>query len=547
MASTLTLGGILELPVLRRGMPEVLSGFDALSHPVRWVHVSELDELSALLRGGELVLTTGLGLGGDSDSQQRYIHGLEQVGACGVVLELGRRFSDPPAGLRKAGQRLGFPVVVLHRPIRFVEVTEQVHSAIVDDQLERLRFSQEVHRTFSSLTVDHPSIPRILEHTRALAGVPVVLEDLAHRVLNYDLGEVSAASALRHWERRSRAANDSGVSLPLGNERWMVARVESAGQTWGRLILLGSGPLDDADAAMLVERAAQALAVTRLLERDRQGVEQRTHSAFLSELLGRGGAEADLRARATALGLEPGAAFTALTLARRASSGGAPPPAEPLTTGLGDTRVAEATATVARALGIPALVGSLSLGAVLVLVSHARTDRIPRDLDRLAATVHERLAALPESTGEWVIGAARTAANLSDAGRRLAESAHIARAAATLPHRGDAPRIHRTKDVRLRGLISLLRDDPRVEEFAAAELSPLLDHDATHGTALYPLLNAFVRSGGNKTRLAKEAHLSRAALYHRLATIEEILGVDLADPETATSLHVAVLVHEMQT
>ncbi|PSK88090.1 purine catabolism regulator [Murinocardiopsis flavida] len=542
-----TLGAILDLPILRQGRPEVLSGADALSRAVRWVHVSELDEFSALLQGGELVLTTGLGLGSDTDSQQRYVHGLDRVGACGVVLELGRRFTEPPAGLRRAGQRLGFPVVVLHRPIRFVEVTEQVHSAIVADQLQRLRFSHDVHRTFSSLSAEHTSIPRILAHTRALAGAPVVLEDMGHRVLDYDLGDAPAATALRHWERRSRDAADTGVSRPLGNERWTAARVESAGQAWGRLIVLGSGPLDDADAAMLLERAAQALALARLLERDRQGVEQRAHSGFLSELLGgRGGAAADLGARAAALGLPSGARFTALTLARRGATAG-PPPVEPITAGLGDTRVAEAAAAAARGLRVPALVGSLALGSVHVLVSHAEAAHADRDLDRLAAAVHDRLAALPESTGEWVIGAARPAGTLGDAGRRLAESAHIARAAATLPERGAARPIHRTEDVRLRGLIALLHDDPRVEAFAAAELAPLRDHDAEHGTALFGLLTAFVRSGGNKTRLARAAHLSRAALYHRLASIEEVLGVDLADPETVTSLHVAVLVHEMRT
>jgi purine catabolism regulator len=37
-------------------------------------------------------------------------------------------------------------------------------------------------------------------------------------------------------------------------------------------------------------------------------------------------------------------------------------------------------------------------------------------------------------------------------------------------------------------------------------------------------------------------HLSRPALYAKLHRIERILGVDLSDGESATSLHVAMLI-----
>ena len=63
-----TLGTILALPVLREASPLLprppppLGGAGGLDKPVRWVHVSELLDISGLLSGGELVLTTGLEL-----------------------------------------------------------------------------------------------------------------------------------------------------------------------------------------------------------------------------------------------------------------------------------------------------------------------------------------------------------------------------------------------------------------------------------------------------------------------------------------------------
>jgi purine catabolism regulator len=60
----LNLQELLDLPVLRRARPEVVVGSHLEARPVRWVHTSEIYEISPLLKGGEVLLTTGLGLVG---------------------------------------------------------------------------------------------------------------------------------------------------------------------------------------------------------------------------------------------------------------------------------------------------------------------------------------------------------------------------------------------------------------------------------------------------------------------------------------------------
>jgi hypothetical protein len=96
-------------------------------------------------------------------------------------------------------------------------------------------------------------------------------------------------------------------------------------------------------------------------------------------------------------------------------------------------------------------------------------------------------------------------------------------------------------DQRLRGLLYLLRDDPRLRAFADRELGPLLSYDAAHGTHLVGDLAAYLDAGGNKVLAASRAHLARPTFYQRLRLIERVLGVGLADPESRASLHVALL------
>jgi PucR family transcriptional regulator, purine catabolism regulatory protein len=104
--------------------------------------------------------------------------------------------------------------------------------------------------------------------------------------------------------------------------------------------------------------------------------------------------------------------------------------------------------------------------------------------------------------------------------------------------------LHRLEDVRLRGLLHLLRDDARLQTFVEREVGPLLAYDDRHGTALVGLLRGYLDHGRNKSAAADAAHLSRPAYYERLHRIERVLGVDLDAVESCLSLHVALLARE---
>jgi len=141
----------------------------------------------------------------------------------------------------------------------------------------------------------------------------------------------------------------------------------------------------------------------------------------------------------------------------------------------------------------------------------------------------------------WIIGVGRMKATLLKAAAGIDEAAHVAESAATLRETGKP--YYRATDVRLRGLLALLRKDPRVQQFVESELSAVLRAEAEGKGEYLELLGRYLGSGGNKAAMARSGYLSRPTLYARLAKLEELLGVDLDDPESRTSLHVALLAH----
>jgi purine catabolism regulator len=291
---------------------------------------------------------------------------------------------------------------------------------------------------------------------------------------------------------------------------------------------------------LLVSRAAATLALGHLLTSQAESLERQAHRTLISAIIERSGTDGgEAEARARALGVEVAGRELVAVVVRLAD-------AEPAAGQAAVLGVAEAVASACRGAEVPALSGVLDdvrAGALLSLPPGADAD-VP--LLRLSG----RLAGQAGAPSRLVIGASRPARSLPDVRAAFREAREVADVAIRHPggpdaHGGHRP-YYRLPDLRLRGLLHLLREDSRLQSFAGRELGPLLSYDAEHGSTLVADLAAFLEAGGNKALAASRAHLARPTFYQRLALIERILSVSLADPESRTSLHVALLARQDQ-
>jgi purine catabolism regulator len=525
----LTLRDILELPEVRRGKPLVLAAAAAIDQPVRWVHVAEVADVAPLLRGGELLLTTGVAWPTSERRLRRHVEQLAAVGAAGIVLELGRRYDEAPVPVLAAAEEAGLPVVVLRREIPFVTVTERVHQLLLDAREQMLAFANLAHATFTGLSVRAASTQEVLDRLREMAGTPVVLEDLAHRAVAHSATSGETAGLLRDWYRRSRTEAEPWLAVPVGPQD----------QRWGRLVL----PRPDGDRAddqhMLLERAAEALTITHLVERDRLSLQQQANRGLLEDLLAGRLSEEQAHDRAGALGyLTSGRSFVGVRLSSPAGT-----PLSPVDRERRIRQLAVAADAACRAARLPALVSAGDRDDALVVLVISGSDDPAAQLDRLADAVGTALASRAWATPH-TLAVGRTVSSIVDARLSLDDARRVAdvlRSAAAMPGR----RYVRMDDLGLAGLLSTVRDDPRWVAYAEAQLEPLLRHDAERKTDLEGLLLAYVETGGNKSALARVRHVSRPTVYQRLELIEQLLRIDLHDAATVGALHVALLLRRM--
>ncbi|GHC82050.1 PucR family transcriptional regulator [Streptomyces violaceochromogenes] len=537
----ITVQRALELPGLRSGLPEVLAGAERLGRTVRWVHAGEVPHIASLLKGGELLLTTGYGLGTRPAEQRAFVRTLAERGIAALVVELGPRFTRLPAALVDTARSAGLPLVQLHREVPFVTVTEEVHTEIVNGHYALLQRAEEVHRRCTQALLSGGGVPQVLGILADFAANPVFLETADGQLLYAAGSGPEGADPLQVWEGLRGQHKDEPplagsvlVDVPGGGP--------GSGGVRARLILLPvRTPLAPVHR-MAAERAAGILAVVLMQARQEEELAARGRGDFLTDLAeGRVTAE-DAPAQARVLGFRPGngpllPVVMRLGDALSADGGGAR--SGGAESGGGWAVLARAVSEELSSLGVPVLLGVRPVeGRVLVLLGLRAESERAAVADRVAAALRAGVgrAGLPRPGGQPPVMVVGAAGPWPAAASGLRHAAETATAAQGLPDRPwyDARRL----DIDL--LLWRLRDHEDLEAFVDRALGPLLEHDRRSRPPLLPTLTTYLAHAGRKAETARELHLNRQTLYNRLARIGELLGTDLDDPQTVLALSLAL-------
>lgn len=527
---------VLELELLRRASPRVVAGRDELDREVRWVHVAELPDIAHLLRGGELLLTTGMGIAGSSDRlQRRYVAELADAGIAGVVVELGRNFDRLPDALVEAAGAHHLPLIALGRETRYVEVTETVHRAIVNRQYELLRRAEQVSRELTELVASGAQLDGIVGQLAEIFDNHVVLEDEAHQVVEIAGLHTGTGELLASWAQHARLGHDEvergRVHRHDGARRCMWVGLWLRHDRWGRLHVLETKSRLDEMTELLVERAGAALRLALLSERDAAHLADRARSAVIGELVaGRHGGSEALVQRASSLGEDLSRGRLAALALETTTTGSGLEEGDDEDHVAGRAALAEVLRTAAKARGCAALVGLVGEGVLAVLA-------VPGTRP-LSSVLEEIVDDALERHGDVSVVAGASGEARADSVHRALDEA----VAAVGMGRRDigAQRLHHFSDFGTHQLLLKLARGPDLARFVESELRKLLDHDSRTNAALLPTLRAYLAHAGRKADAVRTLGIQRRTLYARLGRIEGLVGRNLDDQDTRTRLALAL-------
>lgn len=486
----MTVEELLRLPALAPAEPEVLCGDHA--REVRWVHTSEIFDIAPLLKGGEALLTSGLGLVGASTTRVRqYAQSLVAIDVAALLFEVGRTFSAVPPELIDELDSAGIALIRLHGVVPFIDITEAAHRQILDAESRSARASDAATTRLIDALLAGRGASGVLQVVEEITGAPAAYLDMDGRIVTASGPVPEGASEL-----------DRPVLL-FGEPR---GRIRSAAAV-------------TVENRIIVDRGAAALA----LELARSGLimpsRRYAHEEFLADLERPGTTGGELAARANSLGFSIGPDQRLVLVCA------SPVPGRGL-----DDAYAHLFDLVPRVLGHAIIARSQGLVVVIAQTSARRPDEVRSLVERATASPTPVFRSVAVATPE------RSWAELSNA---LADARETI-AVAPLIGAGQKPIL--TDDAALVRLLRSMAVTGQLDDFVERQLSAVLDHDARRSTALLPTLLAYFRNGQEKAATAAELGIRRQSLYNRIERIEALLGPGvMSDPTRTVALQVATI------
>jgi DNA-binding PucR family transcriptional regulator len=487
----LTVGDILRIPGLSL---RLVSGRRGLNRVIRWAHVSELEDPSAWLKGGELLLTTGMGIGRTPARQRAYVKKLSDAGLAGLGFGLGFSHTKVPKSLVDAAEALGFPMFEVPYEVPFIAITEAVFTQVVAGQFDFLQKASEAQNAMTRAVLDDRGVEGIADElAHAIKGWALLL-DLHGRPIA-STGRAAKQRSERVWEElRQSRPEGSGFSLTLvdqGHHVW-IQPVSPHGRVEAFLAIGKPDPLAQIDRAV-ASRALALFAIETAKARAVAEAERRLRGDFFDSL-----AVGQVAGAEAVKGL---ARFGLKGELRVLSLEGGDPEA-----------LARAAEDVLSRIDGGFLI-SPHAGGVHALVAEPATS----ELDRLRKELESRV-------GEQVRIGAGSLVEPPDVGRSLREARYALQVCRL--EKWDSAGFEDLGTYRL--LLSMVEGDV-LRAYADSLLAPLDAYDEGHGGELLQSLRAFLEHNARWETAAAELYVHRHTLRYRVRKIEELTGRDLSN------------------
>ena len=505
---------------------ELAAGSGGADRPIRWVHISELDDPTPWLSGGELLLTTGIQLTG-SVRQRRFLARLDEHDLAGLGLGTGFKHKRLPKALTDEADKRDLPLFEVPYAMPFIAITERAFTRLVNEQYAVLERGTQVHERLEHLVVEGRGLDAVLGSLATAIGGTVVVQDPTGRelarhpatggpgaatlkALSAEVAARRSTAGLTPFEPSHPSLADRALAVPVPGRRggvpvaWLVVVSERA-----RL-----GEFE----RLTARQGALVVALELMRERVVRETERRLAGDVLAEALGGRLDPDELRGRLRPFGIGGEAAVLVFELE--------------------DTQGGEQALELELAhAGIPALVATSGVAGrpLLCAVIDARTG----DPVEVAATLRSALAA---SQGD-----VRAATSRRTPVASLRRAFHEARCAleATSLSDGDAPKVASHRDLGAFTLLLSLQDDDALRLYSDGLLDPIERTEGEYGGELLRSLEAYIEHNGNWERAARELYCHRHTLRYRIRKIEELTGRDLSRATDRIELWLALRAREL--
>lgn len=541
---TLNIRDVLERPVFQRA--RLIAGAGGTGRKVGWVHILEIANVAPYVTKNDLIMTTGLWLRHYEQERLSYMQQLIRQEAAGLCVELGTSIENIPQEIIELADASDFPLIVFEQPVRFVEITQDIHGLLINQQHQMLKDLEAFSRRLQQITLQSTDVNAILHVLYEYTGMQVVYYSTVDtnkfmpRGISASAAEEITALYRGRVEGNESAHQEAGM-FALPQERLLLTQpVICLGQTLAHVGLVLTNRHVQERLTLLLDSTAKSLAslLLRMLFLEEKML--RDQNQLIQDILNhqiKDEEEARMR-----MGLRPPKQsemwFAGGMIETEYGEGEEEADRDRIESGQQDLLV-----RLRALLKKYALQNLLMQKGRRIYVLCARDKSAKEDtpvlLQQTIRKIVERLqhpaSGVPLFRLHAGFGLVRN--RMTDMHRSFKEAEQVLEVARSRVAVQDGLFYDRI------GVYRLLKAIPAesLESFVQDQLGALIAYDQEHHLHLLQTLDMYLKCMGSKNDTAKALYIHRQTLYNRLDKLMEILGEDYLEPGRRVCLEMALL------
>ncbi|MEK4425067.1 PucR family transcriptional regulator [Solibacillus sp. FSL K6-1523] len=495
----------------------LIAGAKGQLNVIKWVHIVESLDAAKLLKGNELILTTGIHLKDNEEIFKQFIHQLIASKAAGLCIELGNSIQEIPHFIQQMATDYQFPLIIFHKEVAFVEITQDIHSMLINQQYEMIKNLEDYAQQLNKYTLTVNNYEQILMHLYKHLGLQVIFTFNGQK-------PIFIPNIYQEKYEAMQQANPDDVE-----NHFIQCDVNIFNQYYGEVCLFSSQRVLNEYDALILDRTVIALSQYLLRElyiEEKKGMEDR-------EIL-----DNWLNGKAT---IEELTHFMQDHHASSASNRWIVMIHQIQKRKSSDVTYYKLFArNVLEKFGFYPFILEKNSQLIFILADLREQESYKQRIEQALAQIHDNNSKYKYADLNFLYAVGKYVSHIQTVKNSYTTAND------TLEIRWKSQELSCFyEDLHLHHLILHLQKSPSVMDMIAETIYPLIEYDQKHNSQLVETLKVYLQTNGLKKETSERLFIVRQTLYHRLEKIEQLLGHDFMKPEKRLTLELMLFASEL--
>lgn len=502
----------------------ILAGHEGINRMVKWVHIVEATSIRNLLKGHELILSTGIAWKEDKELFISLVEELIQQNAAGLCIEIDTYISEIPQEVIALANEHQFPIILFPEEVPFVEITQDIHTDIINQQYQKISNLENYSQRLNKRLLSVETYEDILQFIFSALDMQIVFFPKNQQpVFVPENSPEENQIILQEIEAAKQEPNSYIASAPIF----------LFGQEFAELSVYSKEiPISEYNL-LILDRTATALA--QHLLRDLYVEEKKRVEEF--EWL-QGWLEGDYSAaeiqnylwdNRNKLRTNDGVVLITKLVHTKEKP-------------LSDiTYFKLLIRSVFEQNGFSVFSVEKRNEIILILLNHRGSKNLKNRIKKAIESILGSEFIKKQTSAQFLIAAGKVVEPLTEIHRSYQTAKETLRIQQKMTNRQT---FQFYEDLHLYRLISQMSSQTDLQELLSEYLQPVIQYDLQYNAKLFETLKVYLECNGSKQETANRLFIVRQTLYHRLQKLENLLGADFMEHEKRVAIEFMLLVHE---